>query len=142
MAESKKIKQKSADKERYIEGIGRRKTATARVRIYPGDKGNKVIINEKAVSEYFSLEKQRQAALAPFEIVGVKFKTSVRVSGSGLSAQAEAVRHGLSRALIEHNKEWREKLKPLGYLTRDSRMVERKKPGLRKARRPQQWRKR
>ncbi len=141
--------QPTASKTRYIESIGRRKTAAARVRIYPGTnkplKGTEkfdVIINNRSVDEYFKIQRLRDIAVAPFMLLNSVFKVSAAVEGGGASAQAEAVRLGLSRALDALNEKWHTPLKAAGFLKRDSRMVERKKPGSRKARRPQQWRKR
>lgn len=133
---------KPAKEFRYIEGVGRRKTAVARVRIYPKEENNDFIVNDKKISEYFPLPKETQIIYDPFKIAGIKVRTTVKVGGGGKSAQAEAIRLGLSRALVESNPKLRNLLKQKGYLKRDPRMVERKKPGLRKARRPQQWRKR
>ncbi|OGG37738.1 30S ribosomal protein S9 [Candidatus Jorgensenbacteria bacterium GWA1_54_12] len=126
----------------YIEGVGRRKTATARVRIYPHAREKKVEVNEKAFEAYFPFEKQRKTVLAPFEVLGKRFAMTVQVRGGGVMAQAEAVRHGLTRALEKNDPDVRKTLKPYGFFTRDPRKKERKKPGLRGARRPQQWRKR
>ncbi len=130
-------------KDYYIEGIGRRKTSTARVRIYPNQEGKDDFeVNEKDIKDYFPMKKHTDTALAPFDVVDRRFKVTVQTKGGGLSGQSEAIRLGLSRALVEFNEEWKKRLKMEGYLTRDSRMKERKKPGLRSARRPQQWRKR
>ena len=132
--------------ERYFEAIGRRKTAVARVRVYKGSSvsGKKadVIVNEKPVQEYFAIRREVGAVSAPFEAVSEHYKTSVKVEGGGSHSQAEAIRLGVSRALVLIKPEWRSRLKALGFLKRDPRMVERKKYGSRKARRPQQWRKR
>jgi small subunit ribosomal protein S9 len=144
-------KPKTKEKERYIESIGRRKSATARVRIYPKtstptkDKGAAKLaftINDRPFSKYFPRERSQKTARAPFEALSTAFETSVKIEGGGYTAQAEAVRLGLARALNDLNEKWRPRLKEEGFLTRDSRRVERKKPGLRGARRPQQWRKR
>jgi len=122
--------------------VGRRKTAAARVRILPG-KG-KVIINDRELTSYFPVALDRMQVEGPLKLTGMqeRIDVSVKVAGGGTHGQAEAVRHGISRALIK----WDENLKPLlraeGFLTRDSRMKERKKAGLRKARRSHQWRKR
>ena len=127
---------------RYIEAVGRRKTAIARVRISTGD--GKVSVNGKELKEYFSLPRLMASALSPLEdlkLMGT-FDVSAHVSGGGIHAQAEAIRLGLARAIIEKNPEWKKRLRVNGYLTRDSRMVERKKYGLRKARRRPQWAKR
>ncbi len=128
--------------EKYIEMIGRRKTAIARVRVYPAGKGKEAIVNGRSLKDYFSLEKCRQAAVAPFKSVDVSHPFTVLVKGGGPTAQAEAIRLGLARILVSINKEWRGRLKASGFLRRDPRMVERKHYGLRKARRAQQWRKR
>jgi len=138
--------EKALKKERYFEAIGRRKTAVARVRIFSDKHSEKtfhILINGKDFKEYFPLEKQRLIVLDPLKALSIAgINIAVRVSGGGLSAQAEAVRLGISRALIIEKAEWRPKLKILGFLKRDPRMVESKKFGSRKARRPQQWRKR
>lgn len=129
---------------KYFEAVGRRKTAIARVRLYTGkfDK-SEVIVNEKSSSKYFGTERLRKMVIDPFTTLSLdSYKVSANVTGGGTSAQAEAIRLGISRALIIVNPIWRTNLKVLGFLKRDPRMVERKHPGLRKARRPQQWRKR
>ncbi len=133
---------KKKKNEKYIEGVGRRKTATARVRIYPDSKGRTFKVNDKKLVDYFSQPKHQKKAVAPFEVLDKKFKVTVQTKGGGLNAQSEAIRLGLSRALVEHNEEWKKSLKPHGFLTRDPRMKERKKPGLKGARRSKQWRKR
>jgi len=129
-------------KERYIEAVGRRKTAIARVRITPGSEA--FMVNQKKVADYFTVPRFLKSALDPLVKMNVKSDLSVsaKVLGGGPMAQAEAIRHGLSRALIVWKKEMRAPLKTLGFLTRDSRMVERKKYGLKKARRAPQWQKR
>lgn len=125
-----------------MEGIGRRKTAVARVRLMKG-KGE-IIINERGLKEYFPAERARETAMAPLEKLKLadKFDVAVRVSGSGYMAQSGAVRHGLARALALSDQELKKKLRHFGFLTRDPRMVERKKYGLKKARRAPQWAKR
>ncbi|OGZ54058.1 MAG: 30S ribosomal protein S9 [Candidatus Ryanbacteria bacterium RIFCSPLOWO2_01_FULL_48_26] len=128
--------------ERYVEGVGRRKTSIARVRIL-GGKG-KFVVNDKELKNYFNMPVLESCVLSPFikaKIEGL-FDVSARVSGGGIHAQAEAVRLGLSRALALNNPDFQMRLHKLGFLTRDSRMVERKKYGLRKARRAPQWQKR
>jgi small subunit ribosomal protein S9 len=129
-------------KERYTEATGRRKTAVARVRIVPG-KGS-IIVNGKDVTSYFSIPRLAAAAMAPLNQLNIakNFDVTVKVSGGGISAQAEAIRHGLSRAIVLKDLGWKPRLRAMGYLTRDSRMVERKKYGLKKARRAPQWAKR
>ena len=130
-------------KNRYIEAVGRRKTAIARVRITPSTKGT-FVVNEKDVKEYFvteDLQMIAQEALTKSEI-GEKFTVTVQVLGGGIHAQAEAVRHGLSRTLVERDEIVKNTLKKLGFLKRDSRQVERKKFGLKKARKAPTWSKR
>ena len=129
---------------KYFEAVGRRKTAVARVRLYTGkfDK-SEVVVNEKNFSKYFATERLRKMVIDPFTTLSLdSYKVSVNVVGGGTTAQAEAIRLGISRTLIMVNPIWRTNLKVLGFLKRDPRMVERKHPGMRKARRPQQWRKR
>jgi len=126
---------------KYIEGVGRRKTATARVRIYEG-KGD-YLVNEKPLKDYFKVERFIKTALAPLELLKIKdMYFTVKVKGGGIMAQSEAVRHGLSRALVKFNESFKKLLREAGFLTRDPRMVERKKYGLKKARRAPQWQKR
>lgn len=128
--------------EQYIQAKGGRKTAGAVVRLMPGKKG--FTINGKKPTEYFRDEKRQRIAQEAFSVANAvdKMAASVHVRGGGLSAQAEAVRHGLSRALAAADPEMRGRLKKAGFLTRDARMVERKKYGLKKARRAPQWAKR
>ncbi|MDO8515689.1 MAG: 30S ribosomal protein S9 [bacterium] len=127
---------------RFTEGIGRRKTAVARVRLTKGT-GN-ISINNKKVNEYFTLPRLAEMAQASLNKLHVAkdFDVTAKVSGGGIHAQAEAVRHGIARALVILNAENRPHLRGFGFLTRDPRMVERKKYGLRKARRAPQWAKR
>ena len=128
---------------RYIEAIGRRKTANARVRITPADKIS-VIVNDKPASEYFSSEEYAMIVEEPFkhEEVTQDFAVTAKVTGGGQRAQADAVRHGISRALVKNEEKLRVPLKADGLLTRDPRVKERKKPGLKKARKAAQWSKR
>ena len=123
-------------------GTGRRKSSIARVRIMPG-KGN-LIVNGKALDEYLPTEVLRIIAKHPFDVTNTngKFDMIVKVEGGGLSGQAGAIRHGLARALLAANEENRSALKAAGFLTRDPRMKERKKPGLKKARKAPQFSKR
>ena len=124
-------------------GTGRRKSSVARVRLIPGT-GN-VTINGKALDEYFPMEIVKREVKRPFEIAGCegKFDVIATVHGGGYTGQAGALRHGISRALCEADKEaYRPALKAAGFLTRDSRMKERKKYGLKKARRASQFSKR
>lgn len=136
----KKGTKSSASK--FFEGVGRRKTAVARVRIQSG--AGKSEINGKEGASYFGLVELKEVALSPISELKVpeKFDITVKVIGGGVRAQAEAIRHGLSRALVDWNEDLKKRLRGLGFLTRDSRMVERKKYGLKKARRAPQWKKR
>jgi len=128
---------------KYFETIGRRKTSQARVRLFTqGDKDIKV--NEKPFDVYFITPDLRKIVEAPLEIIKSpdKFRISVQVRGGGIYSQAGAVRHGISRALCLLNPYFKKKLKKAGFLTRDPRMRERKKFGLKRARRAPQWSKR
>ncbi|MFZ2831994.1 MAG: 30S ribosomal protein S9 [Minisyncoccia bacterium] len=128
---------------RYIEAVGRRKTSTARVRITEGSKES-VMVNDKDVPTYFptlELQKIVSEAVEKSKVVG-KFAITVKVVGGGIHSQAEALRHGLSRAIVEFDEETRKRLKKLGFLKRDPRMKERRKFGLKKARKAPQWSKR
>jgi small subunit ribosomal protein S9 len=127
---------------RYIEAVGRRKTAIARVRISSGS--GKVAINDMDATKYFTLPRLVAAAIAPLVDLKLKgdFDMTAVVSGGGIHAQAEAVRLGVARAIVAKNPEWKKRLRASGYMTRDSRMVERKKYGKLKARRSPQWAKR
>lgn len=133
---------KQTDKGKYIEGVGRRKTAIARVRIYPQDAKNAFLVNEKKSDAYFPTLRYQKTATAPLAAVNAKMAVEVKVEGGGVTAQAEAVRMGLARALVRFSEDYKAELKTRGYLTRDARMVERKKYGRRKARRAFQWKKR
>lgn len=135
--------EKKSTKERYIEAIGRRKTSTARVRIFEETK-TKFIVNGKDAKEYFKTEEERSLVQDPILKCkpGTKWSVEAYVTGGGIHSQAEAVRHGLARALVSSNIELRGKLKTLGYLKRDPRAKERRKFGLKKARKAPQWSKR
>ncbi|MFA6274012.1 MAG: 30S ribosomal protein S9 [Candidatus Paceibacterota bacterium] len=130
-------------KEKYIEAVGRRKTSVARVRIVEASKTS-FIVNGKDSKEYFRTEDQRRLVQDPMikGKPGSKWSVDVKVSGGGIHSQAEAVRHGLSRALVLSEGELRGKLKTLGFLKRDPRSKERRKFGLKKARKAPQWSKR
>jgi small subunit ribosomal protein S9 len=128
-------------KARYTEAVGRRKTAIARVRIMPGT--GKMTVNGKDAKAYFTLPRLVQDAKSPLEQLKLtEYDVTVLVSGGGIHAQAGAIRLGLSRAIIAKTPDWKPRLRTMGFLTRDSRMVERKKYGLNKARRAPQWAKR
>jgi small subunit ribosomal protein S9 len=125
---------------RYVEGVGRRKTAVARVRVASG--AGDMTVNGKSLESYFQLARLSALAASPLTLAGGKFTFTATVKGGGVQAQAEAIRHGLSRALVMHDAEMKKQLRAAGYLTRDPRMVERKKFGFKKARRAPQWQKR
>jgi small subunit ribosomal protein S9 len=154
MATKTTTKTKKGD---YIEAVGRRKTATARVRLYhttkPADAENPtditptlsaMTVNDKPAESYFPLKNQHRVITSPFQKADLlgKFSVTIQTKGGGVSAQAFAIRHGIARALVSFNEDLRKKLKVFGYLTRDPRVVERKKYGLKKARRAPQWSKR
>jgi len=130
-------------KQKYYEAVGRRKTSTARVRIMP-DKKSDFIMNEKPITETVVLEELRKKIIDPLIKTNQEkeFSVSVIAKGGGISSQADAVRHGLSRALVKFNEEFRDVLKKAGYLKRDPRAKERRKFGLKKARKAAQWSKR
>ena len=123
-------------------GTGRRKTSTARVFLRPG-KGS-ITVNDRTLDEFFGRKTARMIVRQPLELVnmGDKFDVSATVHGGGTTGQAGAIRHGLTRALMEYDESLRKALRDAGYVTRDSREVERKKVGLRKARRRPQFSKR
>lgn len=125
----------------YTEATGRRKTASARVRITEA-KSASMVVNGKPAEQYFPLQQMVKTAYAPMQTLGASYAVSVKVSGGGHKAQAEAVRHGLSRAIAELVPEQRKDLKVRGFLKRDPRAKERKKFGLKAARRAPQWSKR
>lgn len=127
---------------RYYEAVGRRKRAVARVRIYPGD--GQVVINDKALREYFGRSQDWEHAIAPLKLTNRQdqFNLSVVVKGGGITGQAHAIRHGLARALLLLEPSLRRTLRGAGYLTRDPREKERKKPGLKRARKAPQYTKR
>ncbi len=123
-------------------GTGRRKTSTARVFLRPG-KGD-IVINKRSLDEYFGRETSRMIVRQPLELVEMteKFDLYITVVGGGSNGQAGAIRHGITRALIEYDEALRKPLREAGFVTRDARMVERKKVGLRKARKKPQFSKR
>jgi small subunit ribosomal protein S9 len=126
---------------RYTEAVGRRKTATARVRITPA-KSTTVEVNGMQADEYFPLAIQMKTVYEPMQLLGATYAVTAKVMGGGTKAQAEAIRLGISRAMIEINPEQRKDLKIKGFLKRDPRSRERKKFGLKGARRAPQWSKR
>lgn len=127
----------------YYEGVGRRKAATARVRIYPGGDGT-IIVNERPVEQYFTREWDIKNLSEPLVVTNNlgRFNVTVHVRGGGVTGQADAVRLGLARALLKFDPENRPILRKMGMLTRDPRAKERKKPGLKRARKAPQYTKR
>ncbi|HEX2946011.1 MAG TPA: 30S ribosomal protein S9 [Clostridia bacterium] len=123
-------------------GTGRRKKSVARVRLVPGD--GKIMINDRALDEYFGLETLKVIVKQPLTLTETtsKFDVICKVVGGGFTGQAGAIRHGIARALLKADEEFRAVLKKAGFLTRDPRMKERKKYGLKKARRAPQFSKR
>ena len=142
-ATEKKEVKKAESPVKYYEAVGRRKTSVARVRLFTqGDK--KLLINDKQCQEYFFTSELQQIALSALERMKCidHFRVLIKVRGGGIHSQAEAVRHGISRALIKFNADFKKRLRKAGYITRDSRARERKKFGLKRARRAPQWSKR
>lgn len=135
--------QAKKNKKQYIYAVGRRKTASAQVRLYKKGEGE-ITINDKKLEDYFITKDLQGIIHSPMKIVGQgdKLKVWVKVVGGGKVGQAEAIRHGISRALLEINPNFKKPLRKQGFLTRDSRKKERKKPGLKRARRAPQWSKR
>jgi small subunit ribosomal protein S9 len=127
----------------YYEGVGRRKAATARVRIYPGGTGH-ILINDKDGRDYFPREGDLQELVAPLNAVGQEraFDLSVHVNGGGVTGQRDAIQLGVARALLKLDPDMRTSLKVKGYLRRDARVKERKKPGLKRARKAPTYTKR
>ncbi|MDQ6660907.1 MAG: 30S ribosomal protein S9 [Chloroflexota bacterium] len=124
--------------------MGRRKTAVARVRLFPNGDGT-VTVNGKTSKAYFGERDAYMATVnAPFRVLDIldTYNMTIRVVGGGTSGQAGAIRHGVARALLRINPEWKSQLRKAGYLTRDPRMKERKKPGLKRARKAPQYTKR
>jgi small subunit ribosomal protein S9 len=138
---TKKVEKKSGD--RYTEAVGRRKTSIARVRITPASKTT-FVVNEKDLHEYFPIKEMQVIAKQPFEEMEApeKFEVSAKIVGGGAHSQSEALRHGIARALVGYRAELRKDLKKSGYLKRDPRSKERRKFGLKKARKAPQWSKR
>lgn len=138
------VKETTKKVKNYYEAVGRRKTAVARVRITE-EKVNSFVINrEKDLDKYFGTDELRAVAQEALAVskVGAKFFVSALIRGGGISAQADALRHGISRALLKFDETSKNKLKKAGFLKRDPRKKERKKPGLKKARKAPQWSKR
>lgn len=133
---------KSKKEVRYIEAVGRRKTSIARVRIVPNNEG--IIINDHEYKKYFPTLEMQKIVEDSFRKTRpeTRFSVSAKIKGGGIHSQAEALRHGIARALIQFDSELRKKLKKAGFLKRDPRAKERRKFGLKKARRAPQWAKR
>lgn len=132
----------AAKSEKYYQAVGRRKAASARVRLYT--KGNGYVVNEKDYKQYFALPGLQRIVEAPLRKMKSleRFRVEARVDGGGTHAQAEAVCHGIARALVVFNLDFRKRLKRASYLKRDPRQKERKKYGLKKARKAPRWSKR
>jgi len=128
--------------EAHFYGTGRRKTSTARVYLKPG--GGEITVNNRPLDKFFGRQTARMIVRQPLELMELsdKFDISVTVSGGGTTGQAGAIRHGLTRALLQYDESMRSPLRKAGFVTRDAREVERKKVGLRKARRATQYSKR
>jgi small subunit ribosomal protein S9 len=127
----------------YYEGLGRRKTSTARVRLHPEGTGQ-IVVNGKPYREYFGRESDWMSVMQPLEATQTegRFDVTVLVQGGGITGQADAIQMGMARALLEVNPDFRPTLRKGGMLTRDARMKERKKPGLKRARKAPQYTKR
>lgn len=141
-AETGELVEEAKKRDRYFEDVGRRKTSIARVRLFT--KAGEFMVNGKLYNSYFptfELQKIVEDALQKMKLSG-RFRVSIKVFGGGIHSQAEAVRHGLARCLVKFNPDFRKRLKRAGYLKRDPRMKERKKFGLKKARKAPQWAKR
>ena len=137
-----KSKAKKTDS-KYFEAKGRRKTSTARVRLFSGGESS-ILVNDKKIEAYFPTKELRHIIEEPLKKIKTEKKIRIlaKIKGGGIHSQAEALRHGISRALIKFNPDFRKSLKKEGLLTRDSRMKERRKFGLKKARKAPQWSKR
>lgn len=147
-AREKKVEKQEepkASRGKYFYAVGKRKTAIAQVRIYPESKEVKgILVNQKEVEKYFPISRFKDMAVAPLFATAnqEKFSVAAKISGGGIASQAEAMRLGIARALVKFDETLKKQLRSLGYMTRDARIVERKKPGLKKARRAPQWAKR
>lgn len=127
----------------FVRAVGRRKTASARVRLIPGGTGT-ITVNNRPCANYFPIRELQNLIQAPLRTTGKEnaFDITAKVAGGGIHGQAEAVRHAIARALVKWNIDFRKTLKTEGLLRRDPRAKERKKPGLKRARRAPQWSKR
>lgn len=144
----KTVEKKESDPKFYYEAVGRRKQSTARIRLFTcrpfKDEKGKILVNNKPYTDFFTtFELQQIVASALKKMKSLnRFEVTIKVKGGGIRGQADAIRHGLARALVKFNADFSKKLKRAGYLRRDPRKKERKKPGLKKARRAPQWKKR
>jgi small subunit ribosomal protein S9 len=131
-------------KKEYISTVGRRKSAIARVRLYPkAGSAINITVNDRKYDDYFNYPQWQEVVVSALKLTGnEQYPITIKVSGGGINSQAEAIRMGIARALLVMNEEYRATLKKNGMLTRDPRVKERKKPGLKKARRAPQWSKR
>jgi small subunit ribosomal protein S9 len=128
----------------YYEGLGRRKEASARVRLHVGGQGNTIIVNDKPLDEYFTRAVDQVRVNKPLQATGTegRFDITVKVNGGGVTGQADAVKLGIARALLKADEQYRPILRREGLLTRDARAKERKKAGLKRARKAPQYTKR
>ncbi len=141
--EAQTVAEKKPALQEYFYGCGKRKTSIARVRLYPKGKGL-VTVNNRPMQEYFTMSTSAGTIMAPLKLTSLAkdFDISALIKGGGVNSQAEALRHGIARALLVYNDTLRGTLKKAGFLTRDARIKERKKPGLKRARRAPQFSKR
>lgn len=128
----------------YYEGLGRRKESSARVRLHTGGSGKSIVVNDKPLEEYFTRDIDQYYVFKPLKVTGTegRFDITIKVNGGGVTGQAGAVRLGIARALLKADPEYRRVLRQYGLLTRDARAKERKKPGLKRARKAPQYTKR
>ena len=129
--------------QRYFAGTGRRKTSVARVRLYPGT-GGTVVVNGRPMQEFFSSDRHQEAVLRPLRVTDNvdRYNVQAKVEGGGVSGWAGAISHGIARALVEADERLKPQLRRFGLMTRDPRMKERKKYGLKRARKAPQYTKR
>ncbi len=148
MAQAKRTVKKEKAPERYYSALGRRKSSVVRVRLFPTKDetppADNVMVNDKKLKIFFPLAELQEIVVSPLAVAGgeVKFRVLAFARGGGIRGQAEAARLAVARALVKFNEKLRQSLRAAGYLTRDDRAVERKKAGLKKARRAPQWKKR
>lgn len=143
---NKPVQQIQGKENRYFEAVGRRKTSVARVRVYddPPTGGGDILVNEKPFDEYFHTAEQRKIVKDSLEFLNLfkKHRVTAKISGGGIHSQAEALRMGIARTMLKVDQNFRPILKKEGFLKRDPRMKERRKFGLKKARKAPQWSKR